>query len=307
MGQQSGNVNQNRQASGGVRQATVRQSPPQPNALQKYLKTPKGYVLVLLLILMVIDAALYAPDRHGILNVGVAMATAVGADFLVAVLRGQKKRMLSDGGLVTGAIVGLVLAPSVSIPITIVTTAVAVASKHALKSGRKPWLNPAAVGLLFSSVVLHTGQSWWGDLADLHPIEIVFVVVAGYLITSRINKFPQVFSFLGTYFAILAVTGFLHWGHAAFTPGDALRWPLINSALFMAFFMLTDPPTSPGKYKDQVWFGVITGVVGTMIYLLFGGLNYWLIALLVGNAWKAWSSRQMVASTVKESVQRATG
>ncbi len=307
MEQQSGNVNQTRQANVGEQSTVARQSPPQPNALQKYLKTPKGYVLVLLLILMVIDTALYAPDRRGILNVAVAMATAVVIDLIVALLRGQNKRLLSDGGLVTGAIVGLVLAPSVSVPITMIATAVAIASKHLLKSGRKPWFNPAAVGLLFSSVVLHTGQSWWGDLADLHPLEIVFVIVIGYLITSRINKFPQVLSFLGAYFAILAITGFLHWGHAAFTPGDALRWPLINSALFMAFFMLTDPPTSPGKYKDQVWFGVITGVVGTLIYLLFGGLNYWLIALLVANAWKAWAGRQVVSSTLKEPVQRATG
>lgn len=305
MGQHGRNVTLT-ESDSRVRTGVPQPGTPKPNPLQKYLRTPKGFVLMLLLALMVIGA-FYAPDRRGILNVGIAMATAVVLDFIVAVLRRQEKHLFSDGGIVTGAIIGLVLAPTVSVPITVVTTAAAIAAKHVLKTGRKPWFNPAAVGLLFSSVVLHTGQSWWGDLADLHAIEIVFLVVAGYLMTSRINKFPQVFSFLGTYFVILAVTGYMHWGHVAFTPGDALRTPLINSALFMAFFMLTDPPTSPGKYKDQVLFGIISGAIGTAIYLLFGGLNYWLIGLLVANAWKVWASRQALPSTVKQPVRRATG
>lgn len=275
-----------------------------PGRIQKFFAAPKGTVLLILVALMVI-AAFHASDRTGVVNVGIAAGTALLVDLAIGLVRGQK-RLFSDGGLVTGVIIGLVLNPSAPHAVVFLTALVAMAAKHVLKTGRKPWLNPAAVGLLFSALALHTGQSWWGDLADLPVVCILFLVVGGYLMVNRINKFPQVLSFLGTYFVILTVVAYLHWGHAAFTPGDALRTPLINSALFMAFFMLTDPPTSPGRYGDQVWFGVIAAAVGTVTYLLFGGLTYWLVGLLVANAWKAWANRATAKSAVKQPVRRAT-
>lgn len=300
MGQQSAQVNQSQQVS------HVQPARRPPGRLSRFLKTPKGYVVWMLLVLMLVGA-LYAPDRRGVENVGIAVGTALALDMVFAMVRGQT-RILSDGGLVTGLIIGLVLSAATPIWITVLTTATAIVAKHAMKSGRKPWFNPAAVGLLLTAFVFHTGQSWWGDLADLPVVFIVVLLVLGFLLVGRINKFPQVLSFLGTYFAILTAMAYLHWGHAAFTPGDALRTPLINSALFMAFFMLTDPPTSPAKYKDQVFFGFLTAGVGTAVYLLSGGLTYWLVGLLVANAWKAWSSRRQVASnTLKQPVRRATG
>ncbi|MDQ0189598.1 RnfABCDGE type electron transport complex subunit D [Alicyclobacillus cycloheptanicus] len=263
--------------------------PPQ-GRVRRFLSTPKGYVLATLLALMVIGAV-YKPDRPGVIHVGAALATALVVDLVVSVVR-RHQRWLSDGGAVTGIIVGLILSPSAHVSVVVLTTAVAVLSKHVLKSGRKPIFNPAAVGLLVATFAFSVGQSWWGDLADLPVWCVVLLLAAGYLVVHRVNKFPQVLSFLGTYFVLLTITGYLQWGHAAYSPGDALRTPLISCALFMAFFMLTDPPTSPAKYGDQVWFGVIAAVIGTGVYLLFGGLTYLLIGLLAANGWKAWRGRR---------------
>lgn len=44
--------------------------------------------------------------------------------------------------------------------------------------------------------------------------------------------------------------GILHAGDAS----DALRSPFINATLFLALFMLTDPPTTPAKVKGQTHF-----------------------------------------------------
>jgi Na+-translocating ferredoxin:NAD+ oxidoreductase RnfD subunit len=256
-----------------------------PGPLRKFLRTPKGTVLWLLLALMLL-AALHSSDRPGIANVIAATFTASMIDLFVAIIR-KNKRVFPDGGIITGVIVGLVLSGTVNWQVAAITAAIAVGSKHILKIKRKPIFNPAAFALLFALLVFHTGQSWWGDLADIPVYFLPLLVAGGYLITNKVNKFPQVMTYLGTYFLLMTLAASLHFGNAAFTPGDAMRVPLVNAALFLVFFMLTDPPTSPGKYGDQVTFSVIAAVVSVALYLVFGGLSYLFIGLLVANAYKA--------------------
>jgi len=262
----------------------------QPSALRKYLRMPKGIVTMLLLGLMLV-AALHPSDRAGVVNVIAAVVTASAIDVAHALIR-RNRRVFPDGGIVTGLIVGLVLSGTASWSVAALTAAIAVLSKHLIKVRRKPIFNPAAFALLFTLLVFHTGQSWWGDLADVPVILLPLLVLAGYIITSKVNKFPQVLTFLGTYFLLLTLAAAFHLGNAAFTPGDAMRVPIVNAALFFGFFMLSDPPTTPGNYGDQVMFAVLVAVVSVVVYLVFGGLSYLLIGLLVGNAWKAIISRR---------------
>lgn len=283
-------------------QATERRTPPQrpdapkkPTAFQKYLKTPKGYVTLLLAILMVIGA-LHISDARGIVNAAVAVVTALVIDTFVALIQRRPKIRLSDGGIVTALIVALVLSTTATWDIVMITTGIAVLSKHLIKSGRKPIFNPAAFGLLVAIYVFHVGESWWGDLASLPNIAMIAVLVTGFMITSRVNKFPQVFTFLAVYFAIFLGLGLLHNTLAA----DAFRNPIINSTLFLAFFMMTDPPTSPAKYRHQAAFGAITAIVSSAIYLTVGGLTYLLIGLLVANVWKAIAVRQPGVAAKKQ-------
>ncbi|MGO4273620.1 RnfABCDGE type electron transport complex subunit D, partial [Paenibacillus sp. TAF58] len=144
---------------------------------------------------------------------------------------------------------------------------------------KKPIFNPAALGLFLSILFFQTGQSWWGAFGDLPTWTVAFLLIGGYIVTNRVNKFPQVFSFLGSYFFLLLMMGIIHVGDAT----DALRSPFINATLFFALFMLTDPPTSPAKNKDQVIFGILSAAVGAVIYGIFGGLMYLFIGLLIGN------------------------
>ncbi|MFD1675337.1 RnfABCDGE type electron transport complex subunit D [Alicyclobacillus fodiniaquatilis] len=266
-------------------QNSGRKLPNKRGPVMRFLTTPKGYVFCALLLLMFV-ASIHKTDAHGIVNVGIAVVTALLIDLLVALIQGYK-RYFSDGGLVTGLIVGLILDSAAAWPMITLVTGIAVLSKHFLKVGRKPILNPAAFGLLVAVYIFHIGESWWGDLADLSGWFALLLLACGYIIVSRINKFPLVFSFLAVYFGLLLTAALLHIGNAAYSPGDALRDPIVNSALFMAFFMLTDPPTSPAKYGHQVVFGALTAVVSTAIYIAFGGLTYLLVGLLVANVAKA--------------------
>ncbi len=266
-----------------VAQSHVRQKAPGP--VRKFIRTPKGAVLFLLLGLMLI-ASIHVSDRPGVVNIAAAVAAAATIDAFVGLIR-KNKRIFPDGGIVTGLIIGLVLSGTVHWQVAALTSAIAVGSKHLLKIRRKPIFNPAAFALLFTLLVFHTGQSWWGDLADVPVFLLPLLLLAGYVITARVNKFPQVLTYLGTYFLLLTLAASLHLGNAAYTPGDAMRIPLVNAALFLAFFMLTDPPTSPAHYGEQVTFSVLAAVVSVSVYLLFGGLSYLFIGLLVANASKA--------------------
>ena len=51
---------------------------------------------------------------------------------------------------------------------------------------------------------------------------------------------------------------------------------------------MTDPPTSPVKYSDQLLCGVIVAVVSFAIFELVGAAYYLLAGVLVGNIWEAW-------------------
>lgn len=262
----------------------------QPNGIRRFMGTPKGTLLYLLIGIALV-AALHPSDHHGLATVSIAIVTGVAFDFCVGVVI-RHRASLSTGGMLTGLIVGLVLGSTAAWWVVVATTVLALLSKHVLKSGRKPWFNPAAVGLLVSVFVFSTGESWWGDFSNLPTWCIPLLLLAGFVVVRKTNKFPQVVSFLGVYLGLITLAGLFHLGHSAFSPGDALRNPLINSALFMAFFMLTDPPTSPGKYSEQVWFGMLCALVSVCVYLLFGGLAYLLVGLLVANGWRAWKSKR---------------
>ena len=245
--------------------------------IKKWLKTPKGYVAITMLAYLLIASIGYK-NIVGIKNTMVAVITAVISDIFINILK-KRKWTMPDGAVITGLIIGLILSSTTSIVIITATAVLAILSKHLLVYMKKPIFNPAAFGLLLSALFLKTGQSWWGAFGDLSVWTIIFLIVGGYTITNRIHKFPQVFAFLGTSFVLLALMGHFNIGDAV----DALRPPFINATLFFGFFMLTDPPTSPAKDKDQVIFGFLTAAAGTIIYAVFGGLIYLFIGLCLGN------------------------
>lgn len=242
-------------------------------------KKPKSYVIISLVAFLVITEML-SSDIKGIYNAIIALVTAAGIDWICFRL-GKRKRWLPDGAVITGLIIGLILSTSTSWYFVAITAIMAILSKHLLVFKKKPVFNPAAFGLLFSILFFQTGQSWWGAFGDLPVWTIGFLLLGGYAVTNRVNKFPQVFAFLSVYFLLLLLMGYMHIGDAA----DALRPPFINASLFFALFMLTDPPTSPVSNKDQVIFGMLSAVVGVVIYGFFGGLMYLFIGLLISNAY----------------------
>lgn len=144
------------------------------------------------------------------------------------------------------------------------TSVFAVLSKYVLRSRAANVFNPAAIAIVVSYYVFHTGQSWWGALPEVTPAWVLFVLLAtGMFITDRVNKAPLVLIFLGTYYLLFTVTSFVtDPKHVS----EIFRAPDLHAALYFAFIILTDPPTSPAKYPDQYVFGIIVAVVSFSIF-----------------------------------------
>lgn len=251
-----------------------------PNRLARYIKTPKGSVLGLLIVLA-LTSIIFKHDTKSLDLSIVGAATGFVLDLVVGMFY-KKKRVISDGGIITGLIIGMVLGSFSPLYMAAVATAIAIVSKHILKTKRKPIFNPAAVGLLVVYYVFGSEESWWGGMTLLPYAYLILLAALGLYISYRVKKLPQVLSYMVTYFVICAVFLLFHGTHMYASYG--FQNPLLNTALFLAFFMLTDPPTSPGKSRHQIWFGALAAVVSTLMYLINPGeLAFPFIGLLSAN------------------------
>lgn len=114
---------------------------------------------------------------------------------------------------------------------------------------------------------------------------LVVLFATGVFITDRVNKLPLVLVFLGSYYLLFTASAFLgNPGHVV----EIFRTPDLQEVLFFSFFILTDPPTSPAKYSDQLICGVIVAAVSFGFFEWVGAAYYLLAGVLVGNVWEAW-------------------
>lgn len=250
---------------------------------KNFFKTPKGQLILILAIF----AAMAAPGE-GLHTVAPGFLSAMGAAGLVdaVILRARKKAWeFPSGAVLTAMIVAMVLRAQEPWYVVSITSVAGVLSKYAFRSRSANLFNPAALAIIGSFYVFHTGQSWWGALTEVTPVEQVALIAGGLFITDRVNKMPLVLAFLGTYFLLFTVTAFVgdpRWVSEVFRPPD------LEAALFFAFIILTDPPTSPAKYPDQMVCGVMVAAVSFAVFEWAGAVYYLLSGVLVGNVWEAW-------------------
>lgn len=259
-------------------------TPIQPwRGLKRFFRTPKGLLILVLAVLI----PLAAYGSGGMVVAPGVLAAALAAMLVDApILRWRENAWeFPSGALLTGLLVAMVLSPHEPWHIAAVTAAVGVLSKYVVRGRSANVFNPAALALVATFYVFDTGQSWWGALPELPIAAIAALFATGLYITVRVNKMPAVLAFLGVYYLLITITAFT--GDPAHV-AELYREPDLHAALFFAFFMVTDPPTSPPKPRDQITFGVITAVVSYAVFELIGAAYFLLAGLLVANAWEAW-------------------
>lgn len=250
--------------------------------MKRFFRTPKG-ILTLILAAMIVLAAphegwhLVMPQTHG------AILAAGLLDCLILRYRHGRWEFPS-GAVLTAMIVAMVLSPFGPWWVPAVTSAVAVASKYLLRHRAANIFNPAALGLVLAYHVFGSGESWWGALPEIPLWGVAILAAAGVFMADRVNKLPAVVAFLGAYYALFTAMAFVGDPKPV---AEIFRSPDLQAALYFAFFMLTDPPTAPTRYQDQIIFAVLVAVSGFALFEWLGVVYYLSAGLLVGNAWEA--------------------
>jgi Na+-translocating ferredoxin:NAD+ oxidoreductase RnfD subunit len=264
--------------------------------LFNFARSPKGILLGVLTVLLVVAA----PAAGGRAMPEVALTVAAAAATDLALLRCGRARLAFPGGaLLSGFIVGLIIAPTSPWNVAPATAAIAVFSKHLIRTRWSNVFNPAALALVASFYLFQSEQSWWGSLPYVSPLWVALLLALGLFVASRVNKLPLAFTFLAATLGTFTVAAFA--GDAA-AVAEIFRPPDINALLFFATLMLTDPPTSPAKTSHQVWFGLVAAAASSFAFLHFGALWFLAGGLLVANALE--SARRVIHRRSLEAARR---
>jgi Na+-translocating ferredoxin:NAD+ oxidoreductase RnfD subunit len=236
------------------------------------------------LIVLVVPAAMgERPAIAVISNLAAAVLVAAAVD--APILRWRNGAWeFPSGAVLTGLIVAMVLSPHEPWHVTAITSALAIVSKYVLRTKSANIFNPAALAIVGTFYVFDTGQSWWGALPDLPPAALVLLFGTGIFIANRVNKMPLVIAFLLFYYGLFTAVAFLR---EPAEVAEIFRAPDLHAALFFAFFILTDPPTSPVRHRDQVICAAIVAIVSFAVFEGLGAAHYLLSGVLAGNVWEA--------------------
>jgi Na+-translocating ferredoxin:NAD+ oxidoreductase RnfD subunit len=258
--------------------AAINWTESRPSRFARFWRTPKGTLLLVFVPLLGIAIAGQGPRTVLPGLVGAVLAACLVELAVTRFLGAQWE--VPTSALITGLIVAMVLSPHQSAVVAIVASVIAIGSKYVLRTRREHIFNPAAFALVAVILIFGADESWWGALADLAWPLSLLLLAAGVIVAQKTNKFPQVLAFLASYFLLFTLVSL---GNPA-AVAEMFRDPYAQSALFLAFFMLTDPPTSPSRYVDQVWFGVLAAVICVATELVGLGEAYLLLGVLVANA-----------------------
>lgn len=151
---------------------------------------------------------------------------------------------------------------------------VAIASKFYLRIDGKHFLNPANFGVIFGVFI---SDSWispgqWGS-----DIALTFWIVAlGSIALSKVGTYTITLSFLAWYFGIWSCHRVLYLGYEW---SDLFHQFQSGALLLFAFFMISDPKTSPRKPSAQVGHALLVAVAAYLWHYYFYYQNGYLYAL----------------------------
>jgi len=130
---------------------------------------------------------------------------------------------------------------------------------------------------VFETLTLMKYHGWVGGASS---VAVIAVGVGLFLVARKYIKWRITLSYLLAV-AVMSLVMFAVYGGDPFL---RLGFELfIGSSIFLAFFMVTDPATTPNTYAGQAVFGVGVGVLTVVIQTLMGFLGGSVLALVIMN------------------------
>lgn len=207
-----------------------------------------------------------------------------------------------ESSAITALIIFFLISPGYSwntITVLALASGIAVASKYLIAWQRQHIINPAAAGIAALSVVGFYESTWWIGTPEF----FIPLVIVGLLVVYKLRRFSMVGAFLAVGFLVFL---FEEWRFGLdITITWSVYW-LSYPALFLAFFMLTEPFTTPPTRRLQIAYGAVVGFLSSTALL-----QPWVamspeLALIIGNvAFYPATLRRKLYLTLKETRQLA--
>jgi len=183
-----------------------------------------------------------------------------------------------DAALASGLFLTVLLPPTVPLLAAGIVTIAVVVLRHSIRYLGRPVLNPAASGLLLGAVVFGTAPAWWVAVGPYG--EWLMLGIAGAIVLRNLPRWQLPATFLAIYAPFMFLDKVLF--GAALAPHILLLGVFDPALLFFAFFMVSEPRTSPSDpYARLLYAGLVAlGAVFLSTVLPSVGI---VVALLLGN------------------------
>ena len=184
-----------------------------------------------------------------------------------------------ESDVITALILFFIFIPDVTVVglfYTFVVCFIAIASKFLITYRKQHILNPAAVGILAVSFFGFYESTWWiGSPYFFFPL-----IICGIIVLAKIRKFEMVSWCIGIGFVVYMLES-LRLGADLQSSFQIffLSWPL----LFLAFYMLTEPFTTPPTRILQNIYGAFVGGLSSAIIFSPVIVLSPELALIIGN------------------------
>jgi len=216
---------------------------------------------------------LYYSGIEQIISLAVVLSVALLANVILAKV--WKISANHESALITALILFFLVIPVklanlTSLWIIVVVALLAIFSKFVLVRNKQHIVNPAAFGVLALALVyavfpieVYFEALWWIGT----PVLFIPLLFFGGLVVEKVRKWPMVLSFIGVGFVVYL---FETWRLGLDLLSEAPDYFLSGPSLFLAFFMLTEPFTTPSTRKLQMAYGALIGFISqTALFMSF--------------------------------------
>lgn len=180
----------------------------------------------------------------------------------------------------------------------------AISSKFILRYQGRHFFNPANFAIIATIVI--TGKGWitpgqWGS----SEVILFFIGAAGMMVVFKCGRIDTSLAFLGTYFVLdyLYLQSYLGW------PFDFTYQKYTNGAvLLFAFFMITDPITTPNHKHARIIWSILLALVSFYLFHFkhFYGSQIWVlfyVSMLTPVFNMLWKARRFEWLKTTQSIQ----
>lgn len=233
---------------------------------------PRHYqigVLSSLILLGLFHFAFSLPWWHVAACVGSTLGTQAIADRLIGRPFDARSPLISALSLT-------ILLRTGSVTFSIMAGVIAVGSKYIFRIKGKHIFNPANFGLVIISLLFT--QAWispgqWGTA----PVFALFLLGMGGIVTGKAKRWDVSLALLGSYAALI-------FGRAIWL-GDPMAIPIhqmqSGALLIFAFFMISDPKTTPNSRLGRVLYAALVASIGFTIQFGFYNSAGIILALIL--------------------------